>query len=226
MAEPAARLFRQIRGAGAEFRSSKRAQFRSHPSFDKSGRIGAIGEEIENCSGGLLNRSARNVNYRPIMHRADLAHIDQLVGDRQLVYIGSFAMLLQGEQAVPPYLDDAFGTGDETYDERFLGRKKLGRQSNGRNYRNIGSFDAPVGEIYAGGRFRRAADANQNDIGLFEIGGILAIVMSHGEVEGVYAPEIFGVEGMLPANLRARSRVEIGSKTGYHWIEYGDAGNA
>jgi hypothetical protein len=50
--------------------------------------------------------------------------------------------------------------------------------------------------------------------------------MSHSEVQGIYAPKIFSVEGMLPANLRARPSIEIGSKASYDRIEYGDAGNA
>ena len=54
---------------------------------------------------------------------------------------------------------------------------------------------------------------------------MLTIIMDHGEVEGIDAAEIFGIEGMLAAKLWPRLGIEILCKARNHGIEDGDAGN-
>ena len=54
---------------------------------------------------------------------------------------------------------------------------------------------------------------------------MLAIIMRHGEVQGIDAAEIFGIERMLAADLRARLGIEIGRQAADDRIEDRDAGN-
>ena len=76
------------------------------------------------------------------------------------------------------------------------------------------------------GVFDVLRNADQHDIGLVHVGRQLAVVMLHGEVERVDAPEIFGVEHMLGADAAAGRRTEIGLEHGQHRLEHRNAGQA
>ena len=54
----------------------------------------------------------------------------------------------------------------------------------------------------------------EDDVGLLDIVGQLAVVMLHGEVQRVDAAEIFRVEHMLRADPAAGRRAEIGLEDG------------
>ena len=103
---------------------------------------------------------------------------------------------------------------------------KLGRRLEAGHQRDVGGLVAAIGEIDAGRRLRRPADADEDDVGLVEILRMLAVIMHHGEVERVDSPEIVGIEDVLAANTGPRLGIEIGGKTGNDRVEHRQAGNA
>jgi len=52
--------------------------------------------------------------------------------------------------------------------------------------------------------------ADEEHVGLLQIVGLLTVIVHHGVVERIDAPEIFGIEGVLRADLMRRFRAEIG----------------
>ena len=90
----------------------------------------------------------------------------------------------------------------------------------------FGGLDAAIGQIDRGRRLRRAADADQHDVGLVDRIDMLAVVMREREVQRLDAAEIFGVEDVLRADAALRARAEIGLERGQHRIEDRNAGNA
>ena len=71
------------------------------------------------------------------------------------------------------------------------------RQLDTGHQRHVGGLVAALGEIDAGRRLRGARNAEHDDVGRVEILRQLAVVVRHGEVQRVDAPEIVGVEHVL-----------------------------
>ena len=118
-------------------------------------------------------------------------------------------MRFEAEQPVLPNLHNAFRRGEKTHDQRVLKLFDSGRQRDAGHKRNIRRLHAAVGEVDRGRRFRGPRHANQQDIGLFEIDGLLAVVVHHRVVERIDAAEIFGIEGVLSADFMGRLGAEI-----------------
>ena len=175
-------------------------------------RIGTLGQEIEIRRGCFLNGSPGDIDQWPVVALAQrflMRTISSVIWRDRHKAIS--ARLIEAEQAVAPDLRDAFGAGDETDDKWTFDLLEIpGGGYRSGDDRNIGCLDAAIGKIDAGRRFRRAADAGQNNIGRSEIvGQMLAIIMAHGEVQRLDAPEIFGIEDMLAADLGTRLGIEI-----------------
>ena len=84
-----------------------------------------------------------------------------------------------------------------------------------------------MGQVHGKGRLRRARDADDDDIGLQEAHGVLAVVVFDGEFDSFDAFEIFFVELMDHAGLQSRFRIRQGADTGQHGaddIDDGDVG--
>ena len=105
-------------------------------------------------------------------------------------------------------------------------RFDLRRQRHARHQRHIAGLDAAIGEIDRGRRLRRPRHADQHDVGLFEIVGLLAVIMHHRVVERIDAPEIFGIERVLGADFVGRFGAEIGLEQVQHRAEDRQAGQA
>src|SRR5690606_28753188 len=120
---------------------------------------------------------------------------------------------------------NTFRRGNQPNDKRppYL-VEQLGQSNTGHD-RDIGSLDAAIGEIDASRGFRRAADADQNDVGLIKVARYLTVVMHHREIQRFDAFEIVGVEHMLSANAARQTNVEIGLKHLENGIEDIDARN-
>ena len=177
--------------------------------------------------GGFLDRAARHVDHRPVVAGAELARRGDLVGDRRLVDVGEIGRGgVEAEDAVLAELDDALGAGDQADDQRMLGGFEFGRQRNARHDRDVGGLDAAVGEIDRGRRLRRAADADQHDVGFLDRTGELAVVVDHGEVERIDAAEVFRIENVLGADAARAGRAEVGLQHLQDRLEHGGAGNA
>jgi hypothetical protein len=90
---------------------------------------------------------------------------------------------------------------------------------------NIRGADPALREVNAGGCLRSAAYTQQHDICLAQTVKVLAVVMGHGVIQSVDALEIFGIQGVLSADLRGAFGIEILREALKNWIEDGDAGN-
>ena len=90
-----------------------------------------------------------------------------------------------------------------------LERLDLRRQRHARHQRHIRRLHAAIGEIDRSRRFRRPRHADQHDIGLFQIVGLLAVIVQHRVVERIDAAEIFGIERVLRADFVGRFGAEI-----------------
>lgn len=127
---------------------------------------------------------------------------------------------------MPANLRDAVSTGEEANYERTFKGGELWRERYAGNDRNIRRLDAPLGEIDRGGCLGGAADAEDDNLGLVEVLGALAIIVAHGEVESVDPLEVVRVKGMLSCHLRCGGRVEVFRKDRNYRIENRHAGNA
>ena len=56
----------------------------------------------------------------------------------------------------------------------------------------------------------------QHHVGVFEIVGVLTVIVQHRVIEGVDALEILGIQGVLGADPRLRFAAEIGLKQLQH----------
>ena len=101
-----------------------------------------------------------------------------------------------------------------------------GRRRHARHQRNVGGLDAAVGEIDRGRRLRGPRHPDQDDIGILEIVGELAVVVHHGVVERVDPLEVFGIEDVLRADLMGRFGAEIGLEQPQHRPEDRQTGQA
>ena len=84
------------------------------------------------------------------------------------------------DDAVLPDLRDALGARNEPDDEGIARHLELGWKRHAWNERHVRRLEAAVGEINRGWRLGRAADADQDNIGVIEILGEMAIVVQHG----------------------------------------------
>ena len=92
----------------------------------------------------------------------------------------------------------------------------LRRNRDAGHQRHIAGLHAAIGEVDRRRRLRRARDADQHDVGLFEILDMLAVVVQHRVVERVDALEIFGIERVLRAHAVAGLGAEIGLQQRQH----------
>ncbi len=112
-------------------------------------------------------------------------------------------------EAVTADVNEGFGVDGQADD----GAMRVGKQFWGfdtGNERNIGGFDASIGEVEAGGGFGGAGDADQDDIGFRHATLNLAVIMADDVVHGVDAFEIIGIQDVLAAGFVADGGVEMG----------------
>src|ERR1700690_3279156 len=140
----------------------------------------AFAQQLHNRGGGFLDRTARHVDDGPAVFGAEPARKRHLLGHRGLVDIAIVvAMRFQAQQPVLADLHDALGTGIEPDHQRPRQLFHRGRQRYARHQRHIAGFDAAIGEIDRGRRFRRARDADQHNVGFLQPFDVLAVVVKH-----------------------------------------------
>ena len=122
-------------------------------------------------------------------------------------------------------LCDALRAGNETNDQRTLGRLKLLWNLNTRHDRNIGRFNSTIGEINAGRSLGRAADSGQDHISRVKVVSMLAVVMKHRKIQCIDAAEVFGIECVLTADLGPRLGIEILREACDYRVKDRDAGH-
>ena len=76
--------------------------------------------------------------------------------------------------------------------------------------RQVGGLVAALGQIDAGGRLGGAGDAEDDDVGRVQVLRQLAVVVRHGEIERIDAPEIVGIDHVLAGHDRRLRRAEVG----------------
>src|SRR5262245_11315023 len=170
------------------------------PSFEH--RRSAVMIEAQDGGGGFLDRAARDVDHRPSPPGAELTRRGDLGRDRLAIDIGIKMRSGMFQHAVLADLRDALGACHEADDKSIGARLELRRQLHAWDERHIGGLVTAIGEIDAGRRLRGAADANQKNVGIVEILRQMAVVMQHGEVESLDAPEIIRIEHVLPSDRR------------------------
>src|SRR5690606_29633251 len=79
------------------------------------------------------------------------------------------------------------------------------------------------GKIEGGRRFRRARDADKDDLRLIKIVGHLAVIVRHGEVERLYPAEVVFIQDMLTPRKAADFLAQKGGKSGEDGIEHRNA---
>ncbi len=144
------------------------------------------------------------------MARAELARLGDFGRDGVAIDIVLEMAVRLLDDAVLANLRDAVGRRDETDDEGPGRLLELRRKRHAGHERHVRRLEPPVGEVDRGRRLRRAADADQDDVGVVQILGQVAVVVQHGEIECLDAPEIVGIEHMLTADGGRCGRPEIG----------------
>ena len=91
-------------------------------------------------------------------------------------------------------------------------KAQLHRQGTARNNGHIGRLDTAVGQVDAGRCLGSTRNPKQDDIGIFQIAGHLAVVMAKGEIHRIHALEIFSVQGVLQPWLAADFDSETGGQ--------------
>ena len=94
--------------------------------------------------------------------------------------------------------------------QRRLGTQQRFRQRHVQDDGHVRGLDAAIGEIDARRRLRGSRNADQDDVRLLDVVRELAVIMLHGEIQGLDAPEILRVERVLGADPASRRRPEIG----------------
>ena len=96
---------------------------------------------------------------------------------------------------------------------------KIRRQRYIRHQRHIRGLHAAVGEIDRGRRLRSTRHPDEHNVCLFEVVGVLSVIVQHGVVQRIDAFEIFGVEQVLRADPMRALAAEIGLEELQHRIE-------
>ena len=93
------------------------------------------------------------------------------------------------------------------------GSASADRRLDAGHQRQIRGLVAALGEIDAGGRLGRARDAEDDDVGRVQVLRQLAVVVRHGEIQRIDAPEIVGIDGVLAGHHRRLGSAQIGLRT-------------
>ena len=119
---------------------------------------------------------------------------------------------LEAEQPILPDLHDALGTGKQADHQGTLQCLERGGHRHAGHERYVGGLHAAIGQIDRGRRLGRAGYSHQNHLGMFQVLGVLTVVVEHGEIQRIDALEIFGIERVLGADAGRRFRSEVGLK--------------
>ena len=96
----------------------------------------AILDQLDHRSRRFLDRTACDVDHRPVIVSEHAAGISDFGFHAFIVHIGSFGRLVEREQTVAPNLDKAVEAGRQPDDERTLqmiervGRRRFGNDRN------------------------------------------------------------------------------------------------
>ncbi len=89
-------------------------------------------------------------------------------------------------------------------DHRAAGVLQSRRLRQARHQRHVGRLDAAIREIERGRRLGAARDADQQHVGLGDPGLRLPVIMGEHEMHCIDAPEIIGIQHILPSRPRLR----------------------
>ncbi len=166
--------------------------------------------EVENRGRCFLDRTTRDVDDRPHPLGEKTPRRGDLLRDRDPVDVFGLCVRVKRQQPVLADLDDPVGRGDQSDNQRVAQIREPAGQWNMRHERDVGGLVAAVGEVDARRRLRRAAHADEHDVGVLEIFRQLAVVAHHREIQGVDALEVVGVQHVLRAGARCRILPQVG----------------
>ncbi len=182
--------------------------------------------EFEDGGGGFLDAAAGDVDGGPAAGVAEAASPKQFFFDG--FEIDVIAVIAAGEagfhagadhfQTMAADVDEGFGV-DGQADDRAAGILEKVQWFDAGNQRDVGGFDAAIGEVEAGGGFGGAGDADQHDIGFFHAAMRLAVIMADDVVHGVDPAEIIRVQHVLAAGFVFGRQIQMRLEKVEHRIE-------
>src|SRR5262249_37088895 len=170
----------------------------SHRSVGR--QAAALRKQAHDGSGGFFNRASGDLDARPVVTRTQFSGKCYLL--RYCLAVNVLVAVLMGSSSKQPILadlNDTFGTGIETDDQRLLELLDMTGNCNSRNQRYISRFHTPVGKIDRGWRLRCSRHADEHHVCFLQSFEMLAIIMQHRVVKRINALEVLGIENVLRA---------------------------
>ena len=174
---------------------------------DMGGSAGPFAPAVKNlhdCRGCFLDRTARNVYYRPVAFGEKATRGGDLVSYSLRIDVIRVMVVVEKTETVPADLDEVFRILRQSNNEggiiadqviEFAWQRNIGDD------RYIGGLKAPVCKIDAGRCLRRARDADEDDVGTSKIVSGLSVVMIESKRHRVDSLEILGVQDVLSPGL-------------------------
>ncbi len=156
-------------------------------------------QQFHDRCGGLLDRSARHIDDRPMHLNEDPPRLPNLGPHRLDIGILGSVVVMQHVQPVPAQLDQPLGIICQPDDQRAFDFYQLRGQRHPGYKGDIRGFDPTIGEIEAGRGLRGARHPDEADIRIIETPARLPVVMIERKGHGIDAREI-----ACPARLGSR----------------------